>query len=186
MEDYITMKLKKKLLITLIIVVGVMLVSGVSIYAATSYGTSSDPLVTLSYINDVKKSITDETKAYVDQTSQELSDSFNDSLTGFSQEIDRKLAEGSVHSTADVFSVVTLSSGQTVTCDVGTEIMLRVGSANASGNDSPVLVDTTTASNVSDGEALVKNHMYMVTIKDNGITAADTVKILIRGEYTIN
>ena len=181
------MKLKKKLLITFSIIFGIMLVSGVSIYAATSYGTSSDPLVTLSYINNVKDAIIDETNSYIDQTGDELSNSFNSSLEQFSAEIDQKLSAGTVHSTADVFSVVTLSNGQSVTCDSGAEIMLRAGSANASGSEAPSLVDTTAASDVSSGSALEANHMYMVTVSGNGITAAsDNVTILIRGQYTIN
>jgi cytoskeletal protein RodZ len=187
MEDYITMKLKKKLLITLSIIVAVLLVSGVSIYAATSYGTSSDPLVTLSYINDVKETITSDAKSYVDSTSKELSASFNSSLSDFTKDINSKLSSGTSHSTADVFTVVTLTSGQSIVCEPGCEIMLRIGSAKASGSDSPVLVDTTTGNNTESGTELTKNHMYMVTITGNGITATgSTTKVLIRGNYTIS
>ena len=36
------------------------------------------------------------------------------------------------------------------------------------------------------GKALVKNHLYMMTISDRGVRAtAATVKLLVRGGYTI-
>ena len=145
----------------------VLLVAGATAAAITNYGSQSDPLVTLSYLNDtVKPAIMDE--------------------------LDRKLANassgGSVNSGESDFTVVTLSKGQVVKCDVGTEIMLRIGSASSYGPDSPRLIDSTTGDAVSSsGSALTKNHMYVVTIVNNGITATSSnTKILIRGSYTIN
>ena len=105
-----------------------------------------------------------------------------------SQKLDEKLASVSVKpaSAAETFKVVTLKSGQRITCAVGCEIMLRIGSAKAVGSVNPVLVDITQSTELKNGTALVKNHLYLVTIKDNGIQAtANNTKVLIRGTYTI-
>ena len=72
-------------------------------------------------------------------------------------------------------------------CLVGCDILLRIGSPSASGPDSPVLVDTTEGTTLENGGVLVKNHLYMATIVNNGLTAtADVTKVLISGEYTIS
>lgn len=135
-------------------------IAGITVYAAYNYGTKDDPLITKSYLDEV--------------LTPEL-------IAEFSAQLDA--AEGE---TGGAFRVVTLGKGQTVSCQVGCEIMLRVGTAAASGADSPVMVDTTSGTTLENGGALVKNHLYMVTIAGNGLTAsADTTKVLISGTYTV-
>lgn len=153
---------KKKFITAVCVLLAALLVAGITAAAVTNYGTQSDPLVTLSYLTDtVKPSIL--------------------------AEFDKKLANATPGGASN-FTVVTLSKGQTVTCEVGTEIMLRVGSAASAGSDSPRLVDSTTGESVTNaGTALVKNHMYLVTIANNGVKAtAASTKILIRGSYTVS
>ena len=84
------------------------------------------------------------------------------------------------------FSVVTLSKGQVLTGDIGCEVMLRVGSATCVAASTPGLVDETSGSTLSGGGALAANHLYMMTVENRGVKAgADTVKLLVRGTYTI-
>jgi hypothetical protein len=178
------MKLKKKLLITLGVIVAVAFVSGVSILAATTFGTTNDPLVTLSYLNQkLKPQIMAEVSADVSAAQASLQPSLDAEVDSFTKDIDAKL--GSAGSEAAGFTLVTLSKNQTVSCAVGTELLLRVGTATATGS-APALVDSTTGATLSSGGALAANHMYMVTIQGNGFKAtASTVKVLIRGTYTI-
>ena len=134
---------------------------------AAEAGSSGDPLVTLSYLNDTF---------------------FNQIM----QRVDQKIAErtgqavpGGASSSAS-FSVVTLSDGQTLTGDIGCEVMLRVGSAVCVSPSDPGLIDETTASTLSNGGALAQNHLYMMTIEGRGVRAtAGTVKVLARGSYTV-
>ncbi len=135
-------------------------IAGITVYAAYNYGTKDDPLVTKSYLDKV--------------LTPELMAEFEAQLN----------AAGS--DTGAAFKVLTLSKGQTVTCQVGCEVMLRIGTAAASGADSPVMVDTTSGTTLENGGALVKNHLYMVTIAGNGFTAsADATKVLVSGSYTV-
>ena len=105
-----------------------------------------------------------------------------DELTG---KFDQAIAQAGTGSSS-VFSVVTLSSGQTLVGDVGCEVMLRIGSATCGSDGSTGLIDVTDGSTLSDGENLVTNHLYMVTISTRSVTAtAGTTKLLVRGPYTI-
>ena len=167
----------KKFVIAIAVLLAVALVSGLTTLAVTNYGTKDDPLVTLSYLNQtVTPGILDELDDSIDAKASELT-----------REFEQRVAAAGGASTASGFSVVTLSNGQTVTCGVGTEIMLRIGSAVSAGSDSPRLIDETTGESVTAaGTTLAANHMYMVTIQGNGVKATSNgVKILIRGAYTI-
>lgn len=154
---------KKRFLICAL--AAVLLLGGAGVYAASSYGSQSDPLITRSYLEQV---LTPDIEELV------------------REELDAALVDYEM-SAGDEFIVLTLTQGQKLTCGVGCEIMLRIGTAKATGADYPVLVDTTNGESVASGTALTANHLYMITIKGNGITAtASTVKVLIKGEYTVS
>lgn len=178
---------KNRILVFLGVILAIAFVSGVSIMAATNYGSSSDPLVTLSYLtNKLSPEILDDMDSMISSAESDFSASLNNQINTFKTAIDSKLSGSTVTATTDTFSVVTLSKGQTVTCAVGAEIMLRIGTASGSGSSSPSLIDITSGSSLSSGSALTTNHMYMVTIAGNGVKAtSSTVKILIRGNYTV-
>ena len=84
------------------------------------------------------------------------------------------------------YVVETLEAGQTLLCQRGAELMLRIGRATVTAENVPGLVDTATTENLNDGEELIVNHLYMVTINGHGIRAEETVKILVRGDYIIS
>lgn len=185
------MKKKKKTMIALCVLAGVLFVAGVTVMATTNYGTQSDPLITLSYINQtVKPALKNELDTSVNKAKSELDESFNQQITNFIQTIDSKIASsegGALPPGETIFETVTLKYRQVIKCAAGTEILLRNGSATAYGGASPRLVDTTGGAEITDaGAAIKRNHMYMITIADNGLRASsDSVTLLIRGEYTV-
>ena len=82
--------------------------------------------------------------------------------------------------------MVTLSEGQVLTGVIGCEVMLRVGTAVCTSPSAPGLIDQTNASTLNNGGTLQQHHMYMMTIEDRGVKATSgTVKVLVRGSYTI-
>ncbi len=171
----------KKIAIAIAVLAFTALVSGLTTLAVTNYGSQSDPLVTLSYLNEtLKPQIEAAVEQAMEAKSAELADQFRDIVSQSSGTPDGSQPSG--------FVVITLKKGQTVTCGVGTEIMLRIGSAVSNGPDSPRLIDETGGVSVSGaGTDLVVNHMYMVTIKGNGVKASrDNTKLLIRGDYTVS
>ena len=148
-------------------------------YAANA-GGANDPLVTLSYLNNTfarqVQTMVDET---VSQRKTELVEALDKLIKG---QGGQTVPSGS----GSVFSVVTLTQGQTLVGDVGCEVMLRVGTATCSTTDSVGLIDTTAGTNLGNGGALVTNHLYMVTISTRSVKATSgTVKVLVRGPYTI-
>lgn len=130
-----------------------------------SPGSATDPLITLSYLNET---FMGQIMDRVDQKIAQRNSGLGQSGAGME------------------FSVVTLSKGQVLTGDIGCEVMLRVGSATCVAASTPGLVDETSGSTLSGGGALAANHLYMMTVENRGVKAgADTVKLLVRGTYTI-
>ena len=145
-------------------------------YAANA-GGADDPLVTLSYLN---VTFTSQVKGMVEQTvnerKAEMERSLNDILAGY----------GGSAASDSVFTVVTLTNGQSLVGDVGCEVMLRVGTAVCGSPDSVGLIDTTSGGVLGNGQALAVNHLYMVTISSRQVTAtSNTVRVLARGPYSI-
>ena len=145
-------------------------------YAANA-GSANDPLVTLSYL----------TNTFSKQVQTMVDQAVDARKTEMEQDLAKVLAQGGGGSASgNVFTVVTLTQGQSLVGDVGCEVMLRIGTAACGTTDSVGLIDTTTGANLGNGGALVTNHLYMVTINPRTVTATSgTVKVLARGSYTI-
>lgn len=155
------------------------LLAAVTITAAAEPGSSKDPLVTLSYLNDTfLNTILEEVEDRIGRRDRELE-----------EKLGGQLPSGGVSSgsgSAGTFTVVTLTQGQQLVGGVGCEVMLRVGSASCVAASAPGLVNETTGSTLSGGGSLSQNHLYMMTVEDRGVLAtAATTKLLVRGDYYI-
>ena len=144
-------------------------------YAATA-GSSDDPLITKSYLDGP---FLERVRALVGQTVDERK-------AELERTVEQAREEAANRNTGNVFTVVTLSRGQVLEGDVGCEVMLRIGSAVCGTPGTIGLINTTDGTVLGDGEDLVTNHLYMVTISTRTVTAtSDMVKVLVRGPYTI-
>lgn len=142
---------------------------------AADAGSAGDPLVTLSYLNET----------FLDAVLVRVDEKIASRNAQIAGQPGGGFGPGGV-STAPVFTVVTLSGGQTLLGDIGCEVMLRVGSAVCVSSTSPGLIDETSAAVLDNGGVLTRNHLYMMTIEDRGVRAtAATTKLLVRGTYTI-
>ena len=164
--------------VTLLLITGVLMVT----VSAVDAGSSGDPLVTLSYLQ----------QTYLGQILAEVDAKLTQRNAQLTTEIDAKIADvaGSVSGedggTAQTFAVVTLTKGQILTGELGCEVMLRVGTAVCVADSNPGLVDETGGGTLAGGKELVKNHLYMMTIEGRGVKAtADTVKLMVRGTYMV-
>lgn len=145
--------------------------------AYASAGGSDDPLITLSYLNTV---FTDKVEKLVDDTLTQRKGELEKALEGVLAGQTGPASEGAV------FSVVTLKKGQVLTGSVGCEVMLRIGTAACGSTDSVGLIDVTAGGNLTNGGALLTNHLYLVTIDPRTVTAtSNTAKVLVRGPYTV-
>lgn len=153
--------------------------------ALAAVGDQSDPLVTKSYLDqtvipDIVSQV--EVKAAARQT--ELEQKLAAQIEQYKKDV---AAMGSGGGSSDAsYTLVTLTGGQTMSLEVGCEVMLRVGSATVNAATSPALIDISTGGTINSGTSLTKNHLYMATIEERTIKpTTDTVKLLVRGGYSV-
>lgn len=93
---------------------------------------------------------------------------------------------GSGSATETSWKVVTLAAGKRLIGEVGCEIILRIGSANCVAPASPGLINLTGGSELAGGSALAQNTLYIVTVKDRGISSPQGCTVVVNGNYTIS
>ena len=153
--------------------------------ALATGGDQNDPLVTLSYLEQTAlPGVVEQVEIKSTARQAELEKALADQIAKYKQEIAALAGSGSAGSAS--YTLVTLTSGQTMSLDVGCEVMLRVGTAKVNSNTNPALIDIASGQAVNSGTSLAKNHLYMATIPDRTLTpTAATVKLLVRGGYSV-
>ena len=132
----------KKIIITLLVVAFAFATLGtVTMFA--SPGDNNDPIITLSYIEDILKG----------------------QLT---------------------FQVVNLEKGSSLIGEAGTEIVLRMGTAEIIATEKGGLADLTAGIDLPDGTNMPANHNLVIPVSDGrGIKAQSKVIVMVKGDYTI-
>lgn len=158
--------MKKKTTVIVMLAIVIAMLAGVAVYAVANYGSASDPLVTASYLRDVVQ------PTMMDQYQSALNSAVDTAETQFSNELSS--AVGS-------YQTVTLAAGQTLRGGVGTEVLLRSGSAVASS----ALVDSTSGSTLAAGGSLTANHLYFVQTDGAAVRTDADATLMVRGGYSI-
>ena len=128
-------------------------------------GTDSDPLVSKSYIENY---VLPQLKQYVESRIAEIGSGGGNSDGGAK------------------FTVVEAQQGSRIICAAGSEIVLRMGSAQIIATEKGGLADTTAGYDLGDGTPMPSNHMLIVPVGDGrGIKAETDVILLIKGGYTV-
>ena len=150
--------MRERTLKIVIAVLAVLLVAGVTAYAATNYGSKDDPLITKSYLDEVvKPQLENEMRTKLDAAAADI-----------------------LHSAPGEFAAVELAEGQTLGCVSGCQILPVSGSVSAIG----AFADTTAGAAVEAESALSANHLYMAT-EDGGVRANAPSTVLVSGSYTL-
>jgi len=167
--------------------VGAVLAAFVAI--AADVGTQGDPLVTLSYLNDVfMEQIMGRVDEKITGRNETLRGELQESITRKEQELLGRLGGNSADSSggmAVTYMEVQLEKGQVLYGAAGCEVMLRSGSARCVSDAAPGLVDTTGGSTINNGSALKKDHLYMMP-DARGVQAEGSTTLLVRGEYSLS
>ena len=150
----------KKWQIVILVIAVAVLAAGIGAYAATNYGTQSDPLVAMSYLEDV---LGPKMETELDKQINEAANSLKSQSGAASR----------------AFADEPHPPGQTRTGGEGCEIVLRSGSAAATGT----LVDVTSGTELASGGSLTANHLYVGS--GSGVTASGNTTLLVRGSYTV-
>ena len=135
--------MKKWHVIVLLLAVAV-LAGGLGAYAAGTAGTQGDPLISMSYLDDVlAPSIRSAYTSRIESEARELEESVQNSLAD----------------AAGAFEAVSLAEGEGTPCPAGTQLLFRSGTAAATA----ALTDLTTGETLAAGSALEANHLYLAT-----------------------
>lgn len=140
-----------------------VLLGGIGVVAATNYGTESDPLITLSYLNDVLKPELEQ--KYTQQT--------KDSFAELESRVEAEVSGGYVS--------VTVKANQTLICKAGCEFLVRSGEAYVTAD----VLDVTEGKELAKNDWLMKHHLYMAVSDNAAVRANSDVYLMIRGDYTV-
>jgi len=153
----------KKLRAIAIFCVVAVLIGGIGAYAATNYGTESDPLITLSYLNGVLKPELEQ--KYIQQT--------KDSISALESRVEAE--------TGGAYVSVTVKANQTLTCKAGCEFLVRSGEAYVTTG----ILNVTEGKELAANDWLMKHHLYMAISDGAAVRANSDIYLMVRGDYTI-
>jgi hypothetical protein len=158
------MKNKKGITATIaVLAVVITFTIGYIVYAADA-GSSDDPLISLSFLNNVFK-------------------------PDLLKTVDKKIEDanpGDSGSEKNVFVAVEVKTGNTILYGEGTEFILRSGKAVSVCPGQNGLVDATAGLDLADGLDVTANHLFIVPRKDGrGIAMTVDGFVMIKGAYTI-
>jgi hypothetical protein len=144
---------------------GIALALAATGMAYSEPGTESDPLISLSYLEERL----DELKDYIDSK-----------VASNGEQIPSNPSDNSL-------VVVELFNGQMLIGDAGSEIILRSGSATAITSPSGGLSDVTAGTDITEGKPIPANHLLIIPRSDGrGIfVTKNSTFVMVRGGYTI-
>lgn len=160
------------------------LLAGIVGAALAAPGTSSDPLVTLSYLTgtyaqQLEQDIETRSQSAVDQAGQDAFDRL-DALAG------SYLAQAGGGAGADCYVYMTLARGDALELSTGAALLLQDGQTDLFFS-SGCLVDVTGGSTVRSGGSLTAGHHYIAAEATictvNAVS--DSVYLAVRGDYLL-
>ena len=180
------MKTRRKAPLAVILTVGAL-----ALLLGAAAGSQTDPLVTMSYLNNVNTpAILQQVDAALDSREQALVDKLDEVADTYSREVEALIGTSGGSSgsgdAAVVFSAVEVKAGQQLLGSIGCELLLRSGSATCVASSSPGLVDSTDGTTLASGGAVQPNHLYLITADGRGLQAVTDVTVMVRGSYSLS
>lgn len=121
--------------------------------------TQDDPLVTKSYVDKI---VAEQVEAAVAEQLESMPEN------------------------SDSFIVLHVNKGSRIYGDEGTEFILRSGEAYATTGTNGPMIDVTAGADLTEKEALVKNHLLLCPRNDGRAIVAQTeVYIMVKGNYEL-
>lgn len=151
--------------------------------AAGNAGSSSDPLLSLSYLNGtVKNEIVNQAQSEIDAALTPVYESARDTLLANSGTTD-----DSGFSFAGTYRQMRLKQEDAVTGTLGTSFVLLAGEAQVLCPSGGV-VDVTTGTETASGTALTVDHRYLIADQVTALfqVTGDTAVVQFEGSYTLS
>ncbi len=173
-----------------------LLVAVIFSQAAGEPGSSSDPLVTKSYVDQQIAQLAAKinnssggsssgnvNNATVEQLKADVGDLTRfvvDALSGLQELKDR------VAVIENGFTVISMKKGQTLVLGGGSEVILRSGQATAISGESGTLVDVSAGKDLNNGVSVPVQHLIIAPKGDGrGLKITADAYLIVRGGYTI-
>lgn len=172
----------KRHLLLKLVVIALLVVVCMCVVAYAAAGDTSDPLISLSYIEKIfKPQVMDKVTSLVDTAKSELQGSIDSTLTQFKDSLGSDPVSNAMSSlTGNGYESVILDDGGSIRLSPGCEVLAVSGKGSVSGS----LTDTTAGSAV-DGGSISENHLYLCT-ESASIMADGQVQLLVKGDYELN
>ena len=155
------------------ILVAALVITVAAGLAAAVNDTSSDPLVSLSYLTGTyRDNLMADVRTAIAAESRELSTAFAQQTS----DLQAALGSQSASSAVSDYRTVSLSAGETVSVSAGGEVLMLSGAATVAGAG---LSDVTAGTPVYAGGSLAANHLFLATA-DCVITASGSASLLVR------
>lgn len=156
-----------------------------SIYALKSEpGSSNDPLVTKSYVDEqiakVKTGQNGNTSVIDEQlkVQAQLIDILKQQIEDLSKQV--------VSSAGSTYEVVTVPKGSTLLGKQGSEVIIRAGEGKVVGSAGGGLQDMTEGTDLNDKQGAPKYHLIIIPREDGrGLYATTDLIVMVRGGYSI-
>lgn len=154
----------KKLRTVIPVLLALVLLGGITVYATTAYGTESDPLITMSYLDGVLAPKMEQ--EYAQKTRTEL------------EALETRVKADYTGS----YQPLTVAAGQTMTCEAGCEFLARSGNGVVTGK----VLDITDGKTMDQNGGLFAHHLYMAVEDGAAVKAIGDTVLMVRGDYTIS
>lgn len=166
-----------------------ILFTGSAAASGATPGSSSDPLITQSYVDDRYDKLYDMilgisgSGVYISDGGSTMSTNDKNTLI---EEIMYRVENMVGNSSTDTYEPVFANKGQILLGGEGTEIILRSGAAVGYVAGSNGISDVTTGSDILNGDDIKLNHLLIVPRNDGrGVRLTSDAWFLIKGTYTI-
>lgn len=149
-----------------------------SVIWAAEPGSSSDPLITLSYFSEQIEELKEDLESQIEKIKKTDTNTKEDTSKEDEETVTTPISTS--------FKIVNLKENHSLICGEGTELIVRSGESKAIASASGGLSDVTEGRDLSNGEIIKNNHHLIVPRNDGrGITAVVGGAIMVKGEYEI-
>ena len=162
---------KRKIIVSSVLATTIL----TGIIVAATPGSSSDPLITLSYFEQKIEDLKEELEKLIEKGSKDKE-----------EEKQEETKAPEIDTSAFIFKIENLKAGSTLKCGEGTEFIIRTGEMKAVASASGGLSDVTDGANIDGDTVVPKNHHIVVPRDDGrGLSVVTGGAIMIKGKYEV-
>lgn len=163
------------------IAISTLILAGTTYGAISDPGSKEDPIVTKSYVDKKIAELggSNSNTSYLEEqvkAQQQVLDLLLEQMN--------QLQPGA--SSNQTYELVSMSQGQRIIGDQGTEMILRSGKGSVIGSINGGIQDVTEGVDLQDGDSAPKYHLMIIPrTEGRGIFAETDIIVMVRGGYTI-